>query len=83
MHYAVVNFIFVLPLSKKLSTSDPGCLLEMTGRERGVGTHSDTDIMEQRMVLSEKFHLSLWGEGRKGTLLHKQRMCLFSLYANT
>lgn len=82
-HYTVVNFIFVLPLSTKLSTSDPSCLLEMTERERGVGTHSNMDIMEQRMVLSEKFHLSLWGEGRRGSLLHKQRMCLHSLYANT
>lgn len=83
MHYAVVNFIFVLPLSTKLSTSDPRSLLEMTGRETGVGTHSDMDIMELRMVLSEKFHFSLWGEGRRGMQLHKQRMCLFSLYANT
>lgn len=79
MRYAVVNFIFVLPLSTKLSTNDPSCLLEMTGRERSVGTHRDMNIMEQSMVLSEKFHLSLWGEGRRGTLLHKQRMCLFSL----
>lgn len=83
MHYAVVDFIFVLPLSTKLRTSDPSCLLEMTGREKGVGTHSDMDIMEQRMVLSEKFHLSLWGEGKRGTLLHRQRMCLVSLYAYT
>lgn len=34
MHYAGVNFIFALPLSTKLSASDPHCLLEMTGRER-------------------------------------------------
>lgn len=63
MHYAVVNFIFVLPLSTKLCTSDPSCLLEMTGRERGGETHSDMDIMQQRIVLSEKFHLSLGGGG--------------------
>lgn len=63
MHYAIVTFIFVLPLSTKLSTSGPSCLLEVTGRERDVGTHSDTDIKEQRMVLSEKFHLSLWERG--------------------
>lgn len=59
MCYAVVNFIFVLPLSTKLSTNDPSCLLEMIGRERGVGTHRDMNIMEQSMVLSEKFHLLL------------------------
>lgn len=79
MHYVLVSFIFVLLLSTKLSTNDPSCLLEMTGRERGVGTHKDMDIMGQSMMQSEKFHLSLWGDGRRGTLLHKQRMCLFSL----
>lgn len=83
MYFAVVNFIFVLPLSTKLSTNDPSCLLEMTGRERGVGTHKDMDIMEQSMVLSEKFHLSLLGEGRRATLLHKQKMCLFSPCKNS
>lgn len=44
-----------------LSTNDPSCLLEMTGREKGVGTQKDMDIM----VLSEKFHLSL-GRGEEG-----------------
>lgn len=80
MHYAAVNYILVLPWSTNLSTSDPSCLLEMTGRERGVGAHSDRDITEQRMVLSEKL---CWGEWRRGMLLHKQGMCLVSLRANT
>ena len=61
MHYDVVNFIFVLALSAKLSTSDPHSLLEMAGRETGVRTHSSMDIMEQRMVLRE---ISLFTVGR-------------------
>lgn len=83
MHHAAANFIFALPLLTKLRISDPCCLVEMTGRERGVESHDNTDTMEQRAVLSGKFHLSLWQEGRRGMLLHKQRMCLFSLHAST
>lgn len=77
MHYDVVNFIFVLPLSAKLSTSDPHSLLEMEGREMGVRTHSNMDIKEQRMVLRETLLFTVGRGEKRNTALQAEDVPVF------